>query len=81
MATYPSGTNLYHALLAEGFELPKECGDVSLLMPVDGVLQLHYTVNVLGDDLAKLGRALTRIGEDAKDGINVRKKRGSDSNV
>jgi hypothetical protein len=60
--TLPSGTMLYHALLAEGFELPKECGDMQLLMPVDGVFQLHYTVNVLGSDLAKLGRALARIG-------------------
>ncbi|HXK40231.1 MAG TPA: hypothetical protein VJ837_05350 [Candidatus Paceibacterota bacterium] len=63
--TLPSGIELYRALLAEGFELPKECGDINLLMPVDGIfqLQLNYIVNVSGDDLAKLGRALARIGE------------------
>lgn len=59
-----SGTlDLYHALQAEGFELPKECGDVELLMPVDGYFQLRYVVNVYGEDLAKLGRALTHMGE------------------
>jgi hypothetical protein len=60
---YPNGTDLYNALVAEGFELPEECSDVQLEMPIDGIFRLHYSVNVTGDNLAKLGRALTRIGE------------------
>ena len=70
--------NLYDALKAEGFELPDECGDVQLTMPVDGIFQLHYTVNVMPEDLAKIGRALARMGgeegrnriEDAKRAIS-----------
>lgn len=61
-----SPPTLYNALLAEGFELPKECSDVQLLMPVDGVYQLHYTVMLHGEDLAKLGRALAKLGEGWK---------------
>jgi hypothetical protein len=63
MPTLPNGTELYHALIKEGFELPENCGDVQLTMPVDGLFQLHYIVNVSGDNLVKLGRALARIGE------------------
>ena len=51
---------LYEALKAEGFELPKECGDVQLLMPVAGIFQLSYIVNLTDDDVARIGRALTR---------------------
>lgn len=67
----PSGTALYHALLAEGFELPKECGDMQLTLPVDGIFQLHYTVSVTGEDLVKLGRALARIGAESPNGLAV----------
>jgi hypothetical protein len=63
----PSGTELYNALRAEGFDLPDECGDVQLLMPIDGIFQLHYAINVTGENLAKLGRALTKIGESHQD--------------
>lgn len=62
----PSGTNLYRALLAEGFKLPDECADVQLITPTDGVIQLRYVVNVTGSDLVKIGRALARIGEAAE---------------
>jgi hypothetical protein len=60
----PSGTALFQALQAEDFPLPDDCADVKLTMPIDGLFQLHYVVNVSGDSLTKLGRALTRIGED-----------------
>lgn len=53
---------LYQALKEEGFDLPRECGDVYLVMPVDGVYQLKYTVNLTPEDLIKIGRALARIG-------------------
>jgi hypothetical protein len=59
----PDGTELYHALVDEGFVLPDDCADVHLTMPIGGLFQLHYTVNVSGDNLIKLGRALARIGE------------------
>lgn len=58
-----SGTDFYNALKAEGFELPDECGDVHMIVPVDGLIQLHYTVNVRHEDLVKIGKALARMGE------------------
>lgn len=58
----PQGTDLYRALLAEGFELPKNCGDIILEFPVDGVTILVYRVMMQGEDLQKLGRALVRVG-------------------
>ena len=56
------GTPLYEALKAEGMTLPDDCGDVELLMPVDGIFVLTYRVNVMGDNLIKLGRALASVG-------------------
>lgn len=61
-----TGTNLYRALLDEGFSLPENCGDVMLEMPVNGRIQLHCAIHVSGEDLAKLGRALARLGDEAK---------------
>ncbi len=58
-----SSYGLYQALKNEGFELPEECGDVELLMPVDGVFRLYYTVLVTDENLGKLGRALARLAE------------------
>jgi hypothetical protein len=60
------GTALYQALKDEGFDLPAECGDVVLEMPVNGVFRLRYEVLVMGEDLVKLGRALARVGEEQK---------------
>lgn len=58
-----NGDHLYDALKAEGFLLPDECADVKLIMPVDGVYQLEYRVNLFGERLAQVGRALARMGE------------------
>lgn len=52
---------LYEALKAEGFVLPDECCEVRMIMPVDGVYQLHYEVNLRAEDLIKIGKALQRI--------------------
>jgi hypothetical protein len=60
------GTDFYRALKSEGFDLPDECGDVHMTVPVDGPIQLHYTVNVREEDLVKIGRALEKMGEHAK---------------
>jgi len=54
-------SDLYTALKAENYDLPDECGDVELVMPVDGVFQLRFIVNVTKENLAKLGRALVRV--------------------
>jgi hypothetical protein len=59
---FPTGTDLYRALKAEGFDLPDECRDVVLVMPVDGVFVMRYEVNLKGEDLVKVGKALARIG-------------------
>jgi hypothetical protein len=66
MAYLVASYGLYLALKDEGFTLPEECVDVKLVMPVDGVFQLEYTVNVYGERLEQLGRALQRLGKDSK---------------
>lgn len=53
---------LYDALKAEGFELPPECGDITLDMPVDGVAILHMRRQLTHEDLVKVGRALASVG-------------------
>jgi hypothetical protein len=57
---------LGEALIAEGFPLPKECRNVRLLAPIDGVVVLRYDCFVTGDDLAVLARAFTRIAAQEK---------------
>ncbi len=57
--------SLYEALKEEGYELPEECCDVELLMPVDGIFKLRFEVNVTSENLAKIGRAYVRLAERA----------------
>lgn len=57
-----SSHSLFETLKRNGFELPKECCDVRLVMPVDGCYQLHYEVNLTNYDLVKIGCALQDIG-------------------
>lgn len=54
--------HLYDALKAEGFELPRNCGDIQLEMPVAGAFVLVYRQMLEGDDLVKIGSALKRMG-------------------
>lgn len=54
---------LYQALKDEGYILPPECGDVEMRLPVDGVIQLAYIVNLTDESLAQFGRALVRMSE------------------
>ncbi len=61
-----AGYGLYQALKAEGYELPPECGDVEMRLPVDGAIQLAYIVNLTGENLEKFGRALIRMAAEAK---------------
>jgi len=72
MLRYPSGSELYEALKAEGFTLPDECADVRMVMPIDGVFQLHYIINLRDDDLVKWGRALQRLGTVGAEPVKVR---------
>lgn len=58
--------SLYEALKAEGFLLPDECADVRLLMPVDGIWQMQYRVNLSMEDFEKVSRAFIRIANDRK---------------
>jgi len=55
--------SLYKALKDEGFNLPPECGDILMEIPVDGVIRLHFVQTLTHDDLIKFGRALTKLGE------------------
>ena len=67
---------LYDALKAEGFQLPDECGDLKLTMPVDGIMQMHYTVNLRPEDVAKIGRALAKVGETSDRAVVFRATAG-----
>lgn len=61
-----SPPNLYSALKEEGFILPDEIADISIELPVDGPAQLIIRINVFGEKLAQVGRALERIGKSTK---------------
>jgi hypothetical protein len=61
---YHNPPMLYNALKKEGFPLPDECNDVQLSMPVDGIFQLHYIVNLTPEELQRIGRALAGIYDD-----------------
>jgi hypothetical protein len=61
-----TGQALYKALQAEGFELPPNCGDIELLIPVSGVIRLVYSEIVRGDRLALVGRAMQRLAAESK---------------
>ena len=53
------GSPLAQALIEQGL-VPKECGDIVLEMPVDGLVKLKYEVWVTNVDLLKLSRAFQR---------------------
>lgn len=67
MAHLIAAYGLYEALKAEGYELPKECCDVRLLAPVDGLYRLELIVNLTNEDVARVGRALVRVSKGAHD--------------
>lgn len=64
MVIFPGSKELVDALLAEGFDIPKECSHIDMGIPIDGVMQIHYTVNLMPEQMARLGRALVRVGLD-----------------
>lgn len=51
--------NLLTAMQEEGL-LPPECADVQILVPVDGIMQIVYTVNVGDERMMALQRALQK---------------------
>lgn len=55
--------SLAAALKAEEFPLPDNCREARVLMAVDSVVVIQYDVLATADDLAKLGRALQKVGE------------------
>ena len=57
-----SGLELGAALNKEGL-LPPECREVSLHMPIDGVIVLRYEVSVREEDVLKLARAIASLAE------------------
>lgn len=56
MAVFSVHPTFVEALQEEGL-LPAECGDIVVTFPVDGVVQMRYTVNL---DLKAFTRALTK---------------------
>lgn len=64
MATRLADTyDLYDALKAEGFQLPKETASVELLAPPGGIFQLRITTNCTPEMLQIISRALVRIAD------------------
>lgn len=59
MAQPPMAHDLNHFLLEEDL-IPEECAHVEVHYPVDGMIQIHYTVNVTEDRLVRFHRALQR---------------------
>lgn len=57
--------DLYNALVAEGYNLPAlgDSRDITLEMPVDGIMQLVFRFAVDPEDLGKIARALARIAD------------------
>lgn len=51
-------------ILADMGVLPDECADVEMLIPVDGVLRLRYTVNVTQEDARKLAEAFEKLSHE-----------------
>jgi hypothetical protein len=62
MARPIAGSSLGTALAREGL-LPPECAEVTLEMPVDGLFQIRYVVNVREEDIPKLARAIASLAE------------------
>jgi hypothetical protein len=56
------GGPLVDALIKEGL-VPEECGDIEILMPINGAIVLSYRVFVRDVDLIKLSRAFAAAGE------------------
>jgi hypothetical protein len=54
---------LYEALKAEGWTMPEGCGDVEILLPVDGVVQMKLNVLMTAEVLMQIGGALARIAK------------------
>jgi hypothetical protein len=62
-----AGSNLYHALKAQGFQLPAQTVDVTLTFSPDSVIQMHILKNVTQDELKQIGKALHAIGDPIGD--------------
>lgn len=57
---FPGGHEIARALFEEGL-LPEDASNAKLFFPVDGIMQLRYTVNVQEKDLPKLARAFAKL--------------------
>lgn len=55
--------HLGKALFDEGL-VPAECFNVDIKVPADGLMTLHYDVNVRGEDIPKIIRALERFQKE-----------------
>jgi len=65
-------------IMADLKMLPEECADVRFEIPVDGLLRLVYTVNVMPADLLKWAEAFRRLHEEQEARVLERKQRGGE---
>jgi hypothetical protein len=54
---------VHDALKAEGFPIPDNCREARVIVGVNQALMIQYDVFLDKDNIAKLGRALQRMGE------------------
>jgi hypothetical protein len=55
---------LFNALKAVGYDMPKECVNAELRMPVDAPFQITFICNITTDDMERIGRALQQCAAD-----------------
>lgn len=68
MTTSYAGHSLGRLLHEEGL-LPPECADVQLIVPVDDIVQIRFTVNVHPQDMGKIHRAIGRLLEESREDL------------
>ena len=64
MARIATTRGLLEALKAEGHELPADCAEVKIVMDVNASMMIRYTCHMDRELVAKVGRALARMGSD-----------------
>lgn len=65
-AAYRSGWHLLQELQKAGFHIPDNCTGATLVMDVDSVVAIRYSVIVTNEELGKIGQILQQRAEESK---------------
>jgi hypothetical protein len=63
---------LHRALLAEGFEIPKACHDIRVIVSVNGAVGLQFDCYFDHEEIIKFGAALQKAGQQATQGARAK---------